>query len=351
MRKCLAVACLGLGVLFARAADAQQGMVRGTVRDETGRPVALAYVMALRAPDAILDPVLGTVTDSAGRYLLRGLAPGTFHLRVRRLGWRLGDPVAITVAADGSVERDLVAAARPVEIAAVRVVAAPPCLDKNSLHSEPQVQALWAGASDAVRARVAIHESYAFTQRHRMLAVVTDGGADTTQNVDSLETWDPTAARRSSAVGGAEELFGTVRRTGLFRRGWRISLRAPSDGVLTSDAFLGAYCVLAAIESDTTGDLLVRFRPIREDPKRVTATGVVRLDPDDGRTKRVDFSFHYDDQVVGTGRSSYDRVRIDGVEVSWMTDATFEILHPRRGEPYFSGWIRRTPSDFRRVVP
>jgi hypothetical protein len=322
------------------------------VRDEAGQPVALAYVMALRAPEAILDPVTGAVTDSAGRYLLRGLDPGTFHLRVRRLGWRLSEPIEVAVAADAAVEQDLVAAARPVEIATVRVIAAPPCLDKNSLHSEPQVQALWAGASDAVRARVAIHESYAFTQRHRMLAVVTNARADTTQNVDSLETWDPTAAPAASSARSTEDLFGTVRRTGfIFRRGWRISLRAPSDGVLTSEAFLGAYCVLAAIESDTTGDLLVRFRPIREDPKKVTATGVVRLDPDDGRTKRVDFTFHYDDQIVGTGRSSYDRVSIDGVEISWMTDATFEILHPRTAKPYFSGRIRRTPTDFRRVRP
>jgi hypothetical protein len=326
-------------------------MVRGTVRDEAGQPVALAYVMALRAPGAILDPVVGAVTDSAGRYLLRGLDPGTFHLRVRRLGWRLSEPVEIAVAADGSVERDLVAAARPIEIATVRVVAAPPCLDKNSLHTEPQMQELWAAASDAVRARAAIEEAYAFTQRHRTLTVTTNDGVDTTQSVDTLETWDPTAARPAPSPPSAADLFGTVRRTGLFRRGWRISLSAPSDRIITSDAFLGAYCVLAAIESDSTGDLLVRFQPIRETPKNVTATGVVRLDPEGGRTKRVDFRFHYDDRLVGTGSTSYDRVRIDGNDVSWLTDARFEILHPRNAEPFLTGWIRRTPTDFRRVRP
>lgn len=351
MRKYLAVAFLGLGALLGPSAHAQQGMALGTVRDEAGRPVALAYVMALRAPDAILDPFVGAVTDSAGRYLLRGLDPGTYHLRVRRLGWRLSEPVEVSVAADGSVERDLVAAARPVEIAAVRVVAAPACLDKNSLHTEPQLQELWAGASDAVRTRAAIHEAYAFTIRHQALAVVTNNGVDTTQNLDSLQTWDPTEARPTPSARSADDLFGSVRRTGILRRGWQISLRAPSDGILTSDAFLGAYCVLAAIESDSTGDLLVRFQPIREDTKRLTATGIVRLDPENGRTKRVDFRFHYDNKLVGTGRSTYDRVRIDGIDVSWMTNAEFDILNPRRDESYFTGRFRLTPSDFRRVRP
>lgn len=55
--------------------------VRGTVRDSAGRPVALA--------DVIVDPG-GTRarTDSSGRFAVRGLRPGSYTLRVRKIEYR-----------------------------------------------------------------------------------------------------------------------------------------------------------------------------------------------------------------------------------------------------------------------
>ena len=77
MRAALLLACL----LAAPPAVAQ--VVAGVVTDAAGRPLADASVVLVRGGAV----VAGAAADADGRYLLRGVAPGAYTLRVTRVGY------------------------------------------------------------------------------------------------------------------------------------------------------------------------------------------------------------------------------------------------------------------------
>lgn len=71
------------GAATPRAAG--QGELRGTIVDESGAPVATASVALVSRADSAL--VSGAVVGRDGRFTLRGLAPGAYHLRVSAVGF------------------------------------------------------------------------------------------------------------------------------------------------------------------------------------------------------------------------------------------------------------------------
>jgi outer membrane receptor for ferrienterochelin and colicins len=94
MRRALAV-----GLVFVAAvteAAAQTAVVRGTVRDSTtGEPLSLVRVeLTIGAARSVAN------TDERGRFLIRGVPPGSASIRVTRIGYRPGGFVRVVAAAD-----------------------------------------------------------------------------------------------------------------------------------------------------------------------------------------------------------------------------------------------------------
>ena len=87
-------------VLAPLASSAQTGSVRGKVADSTGAPITGAVVA--------LDPGgLRATTRDNGDYVIPRVAPGTYNLRVRRLGYNA--PTQAVVVADGEIaQRDFI---------------------------------------------------------------------------------------------------------------------------------------------------------------------------------------------------------------------------------------------------
>src|SRR3954467_1137357 len=79
-------------VLAPLASSAQSASVRGKVADSTGAPITGAVVA--------LDPGgLRATTRDNGEYIISRVAPGTYSLRVRRLGYFA--PTQTVVVAEG----------------------------------------------------------------------------------------------------------------------------------------------------------------------------------------------------------------------------------------------------------
>ena len=81
-------------VMPAQAPDRIQGSVTG----EMGQPIAGAQV-------TVVGTRLGAVTGDNGRYMITGVAPGTYTLRAQRIGYRPSER-SVTVSAGGIAEAD-----------------------------------------------------------------------------------------------------------------------------------------------------------------------------------------------------------------------------------------------------
>jgi len=94
-------ASLALGALLvgvARAGSAQNGTITGTVVDQAGGPVSPARVL-LGATNK------GAVTNQQGKYVIAGVAPGTYDVRVAIIGYA-GETQRVTVGAGQSSTAD-----------------------------------------------------------------------------------------------------------------------------------------------------------------------------------------------------------------------------------------------------
>jgi iron complex outermembrane recepter protein len=101
-------------LLIPSVAAAQGGTIRGTVRDSSGAPVARAYVTA--------DGVRARAnTDERGGYELRGVATGTWTVRVRAIGYAAQE-ARVAVTAGQPAQQDFTLVSQPVTLAGVDVM-------------------------------------------------------------------------------------------------------------------------------------------------------------------------------------------------------------------------------------
>ena len=94
MKNLLSLLALFLGVNLLYA---QEVSIRGTVVDEFGYPLAGAEVI-------LVDTPLGTQTDIDGIYIISGVAPGSYNLSVRFLGYEPQTLFNIIVKSKGNPE-------------------------------------------------------------------------------------------------------------------------------------------------------------------------------------------------------------------------------------------------------
>lgn len=97
------------------AAAAQGAVVRGTVRDPEGRPVAAVQV-------SVAGTRLSTVTGASGTFVLQPVPAGTHQLRASRAGYATATQ-AVTVAAGATVEADVRLSSAPIELDAMVISA------------------------------------------------------------------------------------------------------------------------------------------------------------------------------------------------------------------------------------
>ncbi|HZD06306.1 MAG TPA: carboxypeptidase-like regulatory domain-containing protein, partial [Longimicrobiales bacterium] len=114
-----------VGFLASSVAVAAQQQVRGTVLDADSRePVAGAMVVLL---DADERPVGRVLTSADGSYQVAVPAPGRHRLRLDRIGYASTLGPLFDVAAGETVERDVVARVRPVELRGLEAEGARRC--------------------------------------------------------------------------------------------------------------------------------------------------------------------------------------------------------------------------------
>ena len=144
------------GLLAASIAQAQQGTGRivGTVTTEAERPIEGASVEVLGT-----TPRRGALADVAGRYVIAGLAAGTYEVQARFIGFR---PLtrSVTVSPDDTARVDFQLAAQPVLLSGMVTVGYGTQSRRDvsgavsSLKTEDVHQVVGANVLDAIKGRI-----------------------------------------------------------------------------------------------------------------------------------------------------------------------------------------------------
>jgi hypothetical protein len=256
----LAAAFVALLPLTSAAAQ----VARGTVVDEVGQPVRTALVLLLDAQGKQRAAVL---TDTAGAFVLRAPGPGSYRLRVERIGYRTSEALALELAAGQAVEQRIVTPAVPVELPALTAAAKRRCTSQPA--EGEAVAVLWyevrKGLQTAQLGSAA--RSYGFRTLRWIRRL----------EVPSLKVVSDSARERYEYTRGSPFVSAPIGKllTGGFIQpsdGGGTIYYAPDATVLLSDEFANEYCLTPA-EDQKTDRVGIRFQPVsRSGPPAVTGT-------------------------------------------------------------------------------
>jgi outer membrane receptor protein involved in Fe transport len=174
------------------------GRLTGTVVDEaTGQPIAYASVAVLSAAGV---PVSGDVGDAGGQFVLAGLVPGTYTVRVSFLGYQELTRPGVVVPAGGTVALGTLAlAATTQKLAEVVVTGRPPLIeekvDRTVYNAENDPTTRGGDATDVLR-------------RVPLLSVDLEGNVSVrgSQNIRVLINNKPSTITANSVADGLRQL-------------------------------------------------------------------------------------------------------------------------------------------------
>lgn len=95
-------------------APPETGRIQGHVRDGTGRPIARVQVL-------VVGTALAVVSDDSGRYVLPSVAPGTYTVRARMIGYQSADSTGVRVWSNQTATLDFVLQMAPAQLQEVVV--------------------------------------------------------------------------------------------------------------------------------------------------------------------------------------------------------------------------------------
>jgi hypothetical protein len=289
-------------VLFvAIPAWAYGQVVRGTIRDEaTNSPLRGAFI--------VLSETAGrgrvaALTDTAGRFVLRGPAPGHYQLNAQLIGYSLSAEPRFSLAAGET---------RVVNLG-LSVSAVP--LDQISVRAERRCGAR---SQSAETARL-------WEEARKALDVAVWTEQDTTA-LFRVRTFEQQLSRALTPVSREEMNFDLKRGTSAFetapvdsliefgfvqKNGDQHVFFGPDAALLTSNAFLEQHCFWVERSSNRLGLVGLAFEPL---PRRRVSDirGALWLDQRTGALRFVDYAFvntgaNLDPATAG-GRTEYQQL-------------------------------------------
>jgi len=278
----LAGTLLLLGAVLSPAPAAAQSVTGRLVDGASGGAIDAGMITLVDSAGREVDR---TLTDAVGRYLLDAPAPGTYELRIDRLGYASAHAGPFRLAAGDTLVHRIEADFEPVALEGIDVEGSKRCQVRPG---EGQATArVWEEARKALQSAAWSEDAMGY--RYRLLSFERILGPRARDVREEEQRPLRGYARNPITSRPAEELIdgGFARRAE--NGDWLYF--APDAQVLLSDPFLDTHCMsLQQGDDDREGLLGVRFEPVRG--RTVPEiSGTFWLDAETAELRRLDFRY------------------------------------------------------------
>ncbi len=289
------------------------------------QPIRFSLVYLVRVDSAGARARV-TLTDSAGAFAFRVIPPGTYRVRIERIGYEPDPGAAFRLPAGQQLTILLRSAPRPVRIAPILVGSA--CFGAGELEAAPELAALWRQAVRAAEARRLFDRTYRYTVRVHEALLRAPG------RLWRDSTWifasDPTTAvaleEHGADLGYGADVPGGLRMT------------APELPELFGASFLRTHCL--TLEKGNSRERRIGFRPTTGG-QDVELRGTIVLDSAFA-VDRLEFDYLLDRARFASGALRYGDVGVPGGQIRFAR--RLEIEAPG----FASGWGWRATTDLDR---
>jgi len=269
---------LATGLALAAAPAMHAQTVRGTAFEEgTGERVEGAIVALLDEGGSSRGAAL---TDAAGAFRIRTTAPGTYRIRIERIGYATLTSDPFRLAPGQVMERAWHLPVAAVELSSLEVSVSDPCATRPE--AADKLREVWVEARKALEAarlsRRRVGREFEWERRERRLDP--QSLAVLEERVTLGTTLDESPFRTRSAEEIAREGWASVLPA-------RIHYFGPDVDALLSDWFLDGHCFRLVRDAGRIG---LAFRPL-DRGQRVELEGVLWLDEATAELRTLEFRY------------------------------------------------------------
>jgi D-alanyl-D-alanine carboxypeptidase len=230
---------------------------------------------------------------------------------------------------------------------ALRVAAQPEtCVTARDIEHHPQIHTLWGRARAAAAARGELMARYQYNlwMRQEGRELRPDGPTPVVTRPFPPMVSDPTSALANEAIRRAQLLS-----SGYY--GPNDSWTAPTDRDVLHEDFLEAHC-FSTDAARGTGEIGLRFRPLRPRRNFLDAGGTLWLDSATHLARRLEVEFVDGVESRGTYRVDFADIPVAGRILRMPVGGPYD-LRPSRTNPakHISGKLTQRYSDFEEGTP
>lgn len=331
--------------LVPHAARGQTPDTPGTVEGRAvgsadGAPVAFALVRLIPLPDGQPRSML---TREDGGFRFTGVAPGTYRLRLERIGFQTETSEPVAVGPGEKVAHTFRSAPRTVRIAGVTGVARN-CFTADQLDRESELAALWSEARKGVETKREFDREYVYSYHMIQLTrrdLVRPRPGEPAFVHDTIRNHivnDP--RRRRVRPDRGWQGFGR-------EKGIELDVRIPDGTEILDPAFLTTHCLESGFTA--AGDVWeIDFRPVRVNRGRYDVRGTVRVDRETFRLHSMELEYLKGSEAFVTANIVFRDARAPGGTLRLPTLITFSghpvgqaarVVRRVEGTVEYTGWI------------
>jgi len=308
-----------------------------TIVDTSNQTIAHA-VVTIHATDAAKTLLERTLTGANGRLSGISLAPGSYWMIVRRIGFK-PDTQSLKISAGTTAAYTMVVGSIPIALPPI-LIEATQCTEFGALPRDSVLSHAWDLLETTIMSRAALYQDYEYE-----VATV-----DSSYSADRTPQWK---VRTKTAHGQPSEsrailTFNEPLYSVTFRAN-KPNLQTGTEFGLLSNAFKANHCItLASDEANADVDVL-KFESLPLGAKNFRVKGRVVIDRATSRMSHFSYSIFRNDIYVAHAYCTYGTTDVLGKAFPVITQLGLVLTDPKNGQIVSRASTSSTYREFKRV--